>query len=632
MTGPRLFLAACARHADLYYASRFRAPDPFPFFQVGRERVIIVSDLELGRARTQAAVETVLPLRTYEDRAKGRVPQPTMLDAVEEALRERGIGRLLVPGSFPAEYVDKLRDRGFTLQVKEGIFFEERLTKSEAEVAWITEALRVAEEAMGIAIQAIREAEIRGHALYRAGAPLTSEAVRRLIHHLLLDRDCIADHTIVAGGEHGSDPHHEGTGPLPAHAPLVIDIFPRSTRTHYFGDLTRTVLPGRAPEHVRQRYGAGPPAQEQGFSLIRDAPGGDGALRGVGLFHGGGERADAGVLSRDRARAGARDPRTAANRKTGGDPAQWKRGDCRARSLLSGRRRGADRGCRGGDGNRLPESDDVPESAGSIRENAPNDLDTRAAVSYNADGIQDSLSLTPQEARMALKLPIYMDYHATTPVDPEVLEAMLPYFREHFGNPSSRTHVFGWTAEAAVEKAREQLSTLIGCKPMEVVFTSGATESNNLAVKGIAWASRDRGNHIITTGIEHHAVLDTCRRLEKEGCDVTYLPVDRSGLVNPVQVEQAITDRTILVSVIAAHNEIGTIQPLAEIGRICKARGVPFHADAAQALGRISLRVDDVHANLLSFSAHKLYGPKGVGALYVRNARPAVKLIPLIDG
>ncbi|HLB64074.1 MAG TPA: Xaa-Pro peptidase family protein, partial [Anaerolineales bacterium] len=275
MEEARLIIAASARDADLYYASRFHAPDPFPFFQVGRERVIIVSDLELGRARSQAAVETVLPLRTYEDRAKGRVPQPTMLDAVEEALRERGIGRLLVPGSFPAEYVDKLRDRGFTLRVKEGIFFEERLTKSETEVAWITEALRVAEEAMAIAIQAIREAEIRGHALYRAGAPVTSEAVRRLIHHLLLDHDCTADHTIVAGGEHGSDPHHEGTGPLPAHEPIVIDIFPRSTRTHYFGDLTRTVLRGRASERVRQMYAAVLQAQEQAFSLIRD--GADGA-------------------------------------------------------------------------------------------------------------------------------------------------------------------------------------------------------------------------------------------------------------------------------------------------------------------------------------------------------------------
>ena len=233
---------------------------------------------------------------------------------------------------------------------------------------------------------------------------------------------------------------------------------------------------------------------------------------------------------------------------------------------------------------------------------------------------------------MAVKLPIYMDYHATTPVDPEVLEAMLPYFREQFGNPSSRTHAFGWTAEAAVEKAREQLSQLIGCKPMEVVFTSGATESDNLALKGVAWASRDRGNHIVTTAIEHHAVLDACRRLEKEGCDVTYLPVDRAGLVDPVQVAEAITDRTILVSVIAAHNEIGTIQPLADIGRLCRARGVLFHSDAAQALGKIPLAVDEIHADLVSCSAHKLYGPKGVGALYVRMTRPAVKLTPLLDG
>ncbi|MFQ5989968.1 MAG: cysteine desulfurase family protein [Candidatus Methylomirabilales bacterium] len=233
---------------------------------------------------------------------------------------------------------------------------------------------------------------------------------------------------------------------------------------------------------------------------------------------------------------------------------------------------------------------------------------------------------------MGINLPIYMDYHATTPVDPEVLEAMLPYFRDHFGNPSSRTHVFGWTAESAVEKAREQLSQLIGCKPPEVVFTSGATESNNLSLKGVAWASRDRGNHIITTAIEHHAVLDACGRLEKEGFDVTYLPVDRSGLVDPFQVEEAITDRTILVSIIAAHNEIGTMQPLAEIGRMCKSRGVLFHSDAAQALGKIPLTVDDIRTDLLSFSAHKLYGPKGVGALYCRMTRPAVKLVPLFDG
>lgn len=233
---------------------------------------------------------------------------------------------------------------------------------------------------------------------------------------------------------------------------------------------------------------------------------------------------------------------------------------------------------------------------------------------------------------MAVTVPIYMDYHATTPVDPEVVEAMLPFFGEHFGNPSSRTHVFGWTAESAVETAREHLGHLIGCKPPEIVFTSGAGESDNLAVKGVAWASRDRGNHIITTAIEHRAVLDACGRLEKEGFDVTYLPVDGTGVVDPFQVEEAITDRTILVSVIAAHNEIGTIQPLTEIGRICKARGVLFHSDAAQALGKIPLRVDEIHVDFLSFSAHKLYGPKGIGALYVRMTRPAVKLTPLLDG
>ena len=270
MTEARLIIAASARDADLFYATRFLAPDPFPFIQVGTERIIMASDLELGRAKKQAAVERVLPLRVYEERAKARVAHPTLLDAVEEALRERGIGGLVVPGSFPAEYLDKLRARGFELLVKEGIFFEERLVKSDAEVGWIAETLRVAEEAMAIAIQAIREAEIRKDALYRADVPLTSETVRRLIHHAVLDHDCMAEHTIVAGGEQGSDPHHEGSGPLPAHRPIVIDIFPRSSRTQYFGDITRTVVKGRSSPRVRQMFEAVLQAQERAVTLIRD--------------------------------------------------------------------------------------------------------------------------------------------------------------------------------------------------------------------------------------------------------------------------------------------------------------------------------------------------------------------------
>lgn len=270
-----LIIAASERDADLYYATRFLAPDPFPFFQVGGERVILVSDLELGRARSQAAVETILPLQRYEDRAKGRTAQPGLLDAVDEALRERGIQRLLVPGSFPVEYADKLRARGYGVGVKEGTCFEERLVKSESEIEWIVETLRIAEEAMGVAIQAIREAEIRGTELYRAGERLTSERVRGLIHHALLDRDCVADRTIVAGGEQGSDPHHEGTGPLMAHNPIVIDIFPRSSRTRYFADITRTVVRGHASSRVREMHEAVRKAQERAISLIRH--GADGA-------------------------------------------------------------------------------------------------------------------------------------------------------------------------------------------------------------------------------------------------------------------------------------------------------------------------------------------------------------------
>jgi cysteine desulfurase len=231
-----------------------------------------------------------------------------------------------------------------------------------------------------------------------------------------------------------------------------------------------------------------------------------------------------------------------------------------------------------------------------------------------------------------LKLPIYMDNHATTPVDPRVLEAMLPYFTEKFGNAASRNHSFGWQAEEAVEVARKQVAELIGATAKEIVFTSGATESDNLAIKGAAHMYREKGNHLITLVTEHKAVIDTCKHLEKEGFEVTYLPVGRDGLVDLDRIRGAITDRTILISVMAANNEVGVLQPIGEIGRIARERGVLFHTDAVQAAGKVPFDVNASFVDLASLSAHKMYGPKGVGALYVRRRNPRVLLTPIIDG
>src|SRR5689334_13029435 len=240
----------------------------------------------------------------------------------------------------------------------------------------------------------------------------------------------------------------------------------------------------------------------------------------------------------------------------------------------------------------------------------------------------------PPEAETAsaknIKLPIYMDNHATTPMDPRVLEEMLPYFMDKFGNAASRNHSFGWAAEEGTETARERIAKLIGASSKEIIFTSGATESDNLAIKGVAEMYKEKGNHIITVVDEHKAVLDTCKRLEKYGYRVTYLPVQKDGLIDLDDLKRAMDDKTILVTIMYANNEIGVIQPVAEIGKLCHEKGVIFHTDATQAVGKVPIDVIKQNIDLASIPAHKMYGPKGVRALYVRRKNPRVQLSPII--
>jgi len=231
-----------------------------------------------------------------------------------------------------------------------------------------------------------------------------------------------------------------------------------------------------------------------------------------------------------------------------------------------------------------------------------------------------------------VKLPIYMDNHATTPLDPRVLDAMMPFLTNKFGNAASRNHQFGWEAEEGVEEARKQIAALIGADAREIVLTSGATESDNLAVKGVAWMYREKGDHIITCVTEHKAILDTCKHLEKDGFRITFLPVSNKGLVDLDELKKTITEKTILISIMTANNEVGVLQDIKEIGKIARERGVLFHTDAVQAAGKVPFNVNDMNVDIASLSAHKMYGPKGVGALYVRRRNPRVLLTPIIDG